>query len=642
LQAFRPNIAGNPKLSWEYWDGGAWWTIDGIEDTTKNLRVSGSISFYVPDNLQAVDVAGKTTHWIRSRLVEGDYGKETVTVRSIEKPGQDNKKETTQVVDRSSVSIRPPRIYGIDVAYEVCCPISPAHVLTFDNGSLLDQTDANSIDSATVEVFLPLSESDKRRSQGHEVGRSLYLGFDKPLRGEPIRILAVIDEAPKLAPFLPLVLEALRGTQFEEILLDDKTQGLSESGLLSFALDQSPTESELFGKTLYWLRLRPRVTMSNWEPRIRGLFLNAVWAESAETQEIEILGSSNGSPKQQVTLGRPPVIAKSLELRVRESIEEEEIKALTLTDPSAVVSDLPGLLGHWVRWQEVVDPEDHGPFDRVFSLDHESGTIRFGDGLHGRIPTAGLNSIIAKTYRRGGGAAANLVRPWNQLNLVTPVEGVEAAVNPLAAAGGADHEDAAAILRFGPSKLRHRGHALTAADLEQLALEYSPTVAQASCINEQRGCRLVVVVRGENPKPNREFRREMQRFLIDHASPSLARSGAFEVVAPALIPFRIEISALAANLDVTGDVAKLIRTRVRELFDPAAGGRDGYGWRLGVLPTSQDVAGAIVDVPGLDNLDQIVFSPVGAGDLLSKLKRDQLAWLIPDGIQIKFVAEETL
>ena len=644
LTATRHDITGNPKLSWEYWDGAAWWTLPDVEDTTSNLRVSGEISFYAPNNIKPTDVAGKTTHWIRSRLVEGDYGKETVRVRSIttKDPNDDSKEETTQVVERSNDSIRPPRIYGIDVTFEVCCPAFPAHVLTQDNGSLIAQSDANRTSSASVEAFVPLSVAEGRRSNNGAIDRALYLGFDQAIRGEPIKILAVVDEAPGLIPSAELVLETLRGTQFEETPLEDKTQGLSQSGVFTFTLDQSPTQSELFGATQYWLRLRPRLLNTKWAPKIRGLFLNAVWAEAAETQEAEIVGSSDGSPKQHFKLARPPVISKSLRLYVRELITEEEISALTLTDSAAVLNDLHGLLGPWVRWGGVIDPEDYGPFDRVYSLDHEDGTIRFGDGVHGRIPTAGSNTIVASVYRRGGGAAANLVRPWSQLNLVTPVEGVEAVANPLGAAGGSDPEDAAATLRFGPSKLRHRGRALTGSDLEQLALEYSPTVAQASFVDSHRNSRLVVVVRGDDPTPSREFRRELQRHLFDHSSPNLARSGTFEVVGPTLVPFQIEIFALSDELDNAGEVAKQIRTRIRTLFDPALGGPDGYGWQLGASPSEQDVASAIVDVPHLDSIGKVVFSPIGSVGVLSKLRRDQLAYLVPDGIQVKFVTEETL
>jgi hypothetical protein len=59
------------------------------------------------------------------------------------------------------------------------------------------------------------------------------------------------------------------------------------------------------------------------------------------------------------------------------------------------------------RWALVKAFDRSGPEDRHFVLDRESGTIKFGDGRHGRRPPAG--SRIEATYRTGSGAEGNLV-----------------------------------------------------------------------------------------------------------------------------------------------------------------------------------------------------------------------------------------
>jgi hypothetical protein len=46
-----------------------------------------------------------------------------------------------------------------------------------------------------------------------------------------------------------------------------------------------------------------------------------------------------------------------------------------------------------------------GPHDGVYSLDRQEGTVRFGDGAHGRQPPAGAS--ITATYRHGRGKDGN-------------------------------------------------------------------------------------------------------------------------------------------------------------------------------------------------------------------------------------------
>jgi hypothetical protein len=114
----------NPELSWEYWDGTAWWTIKGLVDGTGHLLFSGKVTFCVPASLQPTDVVGRTSHWIRARLVGGDYGRESVAVTSVEVPKTDPV-ETRQTIDRSLDDIVAPQIVSINLYYSVCCAALP-------------------------------------------------------------------------------------------------------------------------------------------------------------------------------------------------------------------------------------------------------------------------------------------------------------------------------------------------------------------------------------------------------------------------------------------------------------------------------------------------------------------------------------
>jgi hypothetical protein len=654
-----PPRGHNPQLSWEYWDGRGWWRIPGVVDGTADLVTTGDVRFCVPANLQPTDVVGRTNHWIRARLVGGDYGKEAVTVVSGPGPVTNSTKQT---VERSSDGIRAPYVLLLEGKYEVCCAVTPAYLLTEDGGGLLDQSDANRTSGAQVALFVPLSRT--LAPLGADGARALYLGFDQPLQGRPISLLFLADEGEHEGAF-PLRVEVLTDGRFQPIGAEDGTRGLNESGVLAFELAEAPRPATLFGKVGHWLRLQPRAGFSGeWRPKIRRAFLNATWASAAETQRLEGLGSSDGSPDQRVTLARPPVLAGSLLLRVREPLGEDEIGELRRPGPDAVLDTLAGRPGPWVRWSEVDDPTDHGPEDRVFSVDYATGSIAFGNGAHGRVPPPGRDSILAERYRQGGGEDANLIAAWSALNLNTPLQGVEGVVVPEGAAGGADPQDVATTLRFAPANLSLRGRALALRDFEQLALQHTRDVAQARALRTARGVRLVVVMRGRQPRPSKAFLRGLRRDLEARTLPALA-GAALALVEPALISIRIRLTLTIDAIEWSGTVAARAQAAVEGLLDPASGGLTGTGWRLGEIPTDDDLAASLTGIEHLESVDGVTIERAGGDDPpparaagaacgccpppassaapapLGPLRPEQLLRLVPDGVVVQTRVEPT-
>lgn len=553
---YRFDWSSNPELSWEYWRGAGWWAIKDLKDFTANLKANlkpgdkrvGTIEFKVPTDIQPTDVLGRQSYWIRARLVGGDYGRETFVTTTTPPPPPAPSTQSKQSVVINTDNIRAPIVRSISIAYSNDKAVAPRFLLTFDSRSWRDQSDANRTPGASVDAFIPVDECLPQLSgaagpgtqgSGNSLGprggsaqqptpaqgsapaspdehpltgsgsRGIYLVFDKEIKGSPIRLLFLLADREH-DESAPMIVEALRNNRFESVVAEDKTRALGESGVLTLSLDSPPSRAELFGITGFWLRLRPSTGLAStrWSPSIRGAYVNAVWAEATETQEMEILGSSDGSPAQRVLLARPPVLSDSLELRVREPLGDEEMQDLTEGDKTVVKDHVTGLPGRWVLWREAVDPEDAGRGDRVYALDSASGEIRFGDGIHGAIPPIGRDAVVAFGYRHGGAAAANDVPPFTPLNLVTPIDGVEAAITPDSAAGGADAEAPATVLRFASARLRHRDRAITLKDLEDLTLDYLPDIVQARAFTSTQGTRLLVVMRGgeSGPQPGAQER----------------------------------------------------------------------------------------------------------------------------------------
>ncbi|HLK48651.1 MAG TPA: hypothetical protein VKT49_10985 [Bryobacteraceae bacterium] len=643
LVVLAANKTANPALSWEYFDGQAWWTIPGLNDTTSNLLSTGIVSFCVPNNLQQGDVAGRKSYWIRARLVGGDYGQETVTVST--KPDPNNPGGTIQTVNRSLDSVSPPVLASVNLTYSVCCSSDPDYILTFDGGEMRDQTAANTAAAAQVEFFMPLAESIRRASSSTtpDPGAgdpALYLGFDAPISGGPLRVLFLAQDQDFGDAAFPLQVDVLRETGFEALVPEDGTRGLGESGVLTFSLSKSPPAAELFGVgALRWIRLRPKAGFAgaNWAPNILGAYLNAVYARASQTQELEHLGSSNGAPRQTVFLARPPVLQGSLELRVLEPLGDEDVQALRQDDPNSVLDQLStGQAGPWVLWQQIDVIEAAGKGDRCYSLDSDSGEIVFGDGVHGSIPPIGTDSIVAIRYKRGGGAAANSIAAWSAINLTAAVQGVQRVVNPDGAAGGSDPQTPEEVIRYAPANQFMRDRALTLRDFEKLAVQSSRDIVQARALPSGAGIQLVAVVRGQNPLPSQAQWRALLAELARCTSPALAAPAAIVKLPPRLVQVQVALTLAIQSIDSSGSVGRETTRRLLALVDPATGGLDRLGWPLGTLPTETDISAALDGVPSLESIESVTLAATFGGAAVQTPRPEDLPVITAEDITIQF------
>jgi hypothetical protein len=685
--------SANPQLAWEYWSGSGWWNLAALDETL-NFKTTGLVRFNVPADLVQTEVSGRKNYWIRARLVGGDYGREQVTVTTQNLPVG----FTQQTITRSSDGIRPPTAIAVRVRY-ASAGMAPQYVIAQDNGSLHDQSDANRA-GFDVEAFVPLATLMARLTSGAAgaaspaadacipdcqcngspstspaaapnasagagsgapgansappADRAIFLGLDAKLLDEPINILLLADQERGFDNLAPLAVDTLIGDRFVPLVVHDTTRALGESGLLSLAFPVQPPLRELFGKSLAWLRLHPSRVDANtqWAPAIGGAYLNAVWATAAETLTREPVGSSDGRPNITLTLARPPVLAGTLELRVREPLEDDERTALQNQDPDSVLSDVQDLPGDWVRWRQVPDPTDYGPTERVYALDETTGQIQFGDGLYGMIPPIGRDVIVAFTYKRTEPAPdgsdhvpGNDVEARATLSLVTPVQGVETAYSADHAAGGAPAESGDRVLRFATANLRHHDRALTAQDFEDIALASSSDVAQARCFVGAGKVRVIVVMRGAEPRPGAAARRELVRALTAAAPVALTKHGAVTVDPPQIRLLRIDLALEVSSLDDAGGVADAVKGALAQLFDRATGG-SGNGWPLGTGPGEDDIALALIDIPKLQSIESVAFYEILADgsdrSWNGNVKPDDLVMLAKDPARIVFATLEAI
>lgn len=418
-----------------------------------------------------------------------------------------------------------------------------------------------------------------------------------------IEVPALFEEVSAPAP-IPHVWEISTGRELrdgaEYLTLDaasDTTAGLVRRGVVRLALPSKgdigalPNDVRLspnagFGdrpprlddekraaRLVAWVRLRPVVLLQKLS--LSWAALNAVEIDQRQTVAGRIVAQSDGTADQLVQLPAASIEPATLQLQVEERDRGYQF------------------------WQRIDDLALAGRDDGVYSLDAEGGTVRFGDGVRGRVPDVGARVRVAR-MRAGGGRAGNL--PPGSLKDITGVAQDGAHVPPpklkvlqsLATEGGEDAETLAAAEQRIPALLRHRDRAVTKEDYQRLAAE-TPGV-HAGRIEvlphfkpQQRRQNVPGVVSvmalpfkpaagAPNPRPDRPFIETVFNYL-DRRRPLTTE---LYVIGCEYIELGLSIGITLGDGFGRDTVTNAVREALRLYLWPLApGGSGGAGWPLG-------------------------------------------------------------
>lgn len=457
------------------------------------------------------------------------------------------------------------------------------------------------------------------------VGSALCLGFDVPadFPEQEVSVMFYLKD-PAAGPAAlrcgaavsPLVLPVqvvweylAAGGWLPLTIVRDDTQAFTRNGLVRFrgprdivAATVGPPDPSK--PKLYWVRGRLADGEYEIPPALDRILLNTVAAESAQTVREETVGGSDATAGQSFTLRHSPVLAGSLVLEIEEGRGFEP-------------------------WTEVPDFFGSGSDDAHFTLNRGSGEIRFGDGRHGRVPLAGQDNIVARTYRYGGGANTN-TGAKTITDLQTFVRGIDTVTNERPAAGGADEEPVADTLLRGPASLRTRNRAVTAEDFEFLATQApGARVGRAKALALRNpdfpgasvpGSVTVIVVPDWPPHapgppvPTQATLTNVCRYLDCHRLITTE----LHVIGPTYVRLDLALSIVVPRTRDSNQVKTAVETGLRTFYDPltggeiAAGDTKGTGWPFGGTIYFSDVYRVALAVDGVDRVEHPVITLNGA------------------------------
>jgi hypothetical protein len=380
---------------------------------------------------------------------------------------------------------------------------------------------------------------------------------------------------------------------------------------------------KLSKRVVAWLRLRPRLRLDSLRASWFGV--NAVEIDQRRTTTARVFGASNGQADQEHKLPAESIDPATLRVQIEDA-------------------------GAWVTWRATPDLALADRDDEVYQLDAEAGTIRFGDGVRGRIPPA-TGRLRVEIMRAGGGAGGNL--PAGTLRaLDDPPAGRRLTVTQaLPTIGGQDAETLVEAERRIPGWLRHRDRAVTAGDFRAVAAE-TPGVAlgrvevlpQFKPQQRRSGVPGVVSVavwpqkaiwQPPNPRADQPLIAAVTAWL-DERRP----------LATELYVMGCEYVPVAASAGVQlregaprDEVLAAVRDALRRFLWPLfPGGADATGWPLGRAVRQRELEVVVAQVPGVAevvgvnlferNGDRWVRSVGGDGNAAIALERWQLPELL--------------
>jgi hypothetical protein len=326
--------------------------------------------------------------------------------------------------------------------------------------------------------------------------------------------------------------------------------------------------------------------------RLTWVGVNAVRIQQAVPIVNEPLGNGTGEPDQTVRLSSAPVLAPSVRLEI-----QDDTRA-------------------WRAWRLTDDLLAAQAQDEVFTLDPESGEIRFGDGLRGKRPPRDARRRVS--YEYGGGREGNVAHGAVKATSDVRLQGAFRIENPIPTWGGDTSESVEEAERNIPLFLRHRDRLVTRRDFEDLTkrtpgadvgrVEVLPLLHPDRPGVTAPGVVTVLVVpqfdraRPYWPSPDRLFLRR----VAEHLEPRRLLTTEVHLRGPRYVPVYVTVGVRVrgghARDLVIGDVNRRLREYLSAL---PPGGPDATGWPLFKRLLKKDLEAVVTRVGGVEYVQSI-------------------------------------
>lgn len=300
-----------------------------------------------------------------------------------------------------------------------------------------------------------------------------------------------------------------------------------------------------------------------------GTYINTVSITEGYNVDGEVVGSSNGAVNQNFLLDYKPVVSDSIEIYVNEGT---------------------GFI-KWDRKDNFLDSTAESTHYTVFISEDGTASIKFGNGVSGKIPDIRVDNILAN-YRVGGGKVGN-VGVKTITKIPQKLSDIVSTFNPYPPyIVGRDKEDIEEARVKAPAQLGTKFGVVTLADFKNLALGVTG-VLRANAVRGEEYTTIVNVYYlpdGTIPKD------ELENILIDlYDERKLVGT---HVIIDEATPRPMDISVVAKtfNTFTAFDVKEQIIVTLQNII------KEGK-YDFGETPEQSDLVLELLDLEGVRAVD---------------------------------------
>lgn len=604
------------QVIWEYYNGYGWSRLfpdnsysdifhysEGVTSSFKTM------SFVCPEDMSKVFVGAREDYYIRARVLKADN------------------------LYKLKGFYMSPFIRNLSFDYHY--DNQGCRIEKMNSVNCLEEISYSERENAAEREFVPFY------STGNP-GRTVYLGFSSPLENGPLCTLWDIAEDP-LAVKPELFWEYYSDRGWKHLNIVDETNGFTTVGLTIFLDNHGFVRKRLFGEELYWVRITDVKgiyrTSAAACPVVRKISHNSVMTRNVDSHREDRFAMNVYTEDREFSLSASGILDISVYVNEYLTISDEEVSALEKEGRIRKVTDSAGMITElWVRWNEVNTFIMEDPRSRSYTVDRGKGSITFGDGRKGRIPSASDEDNIVAYYTTGGGARTN-VMPDAVSGMERSIGLVSAVSNPKSFFGGSDTETVFEALKRSSVMLRTQGRAITARDFEELAICLSSCIEKVRCYSgrnltgsRERGTVTLVVLKS----PNCDFsklRNEIKSYMIPRMSGALAGEDAFFVTEPTFIRMNIKTELVAKSLDGIFELKRTVDRCIREHIGSYSGSKGNNEWMLGRIPNEHQIRSAMLRIENIDYIKNIKITTfVYASGSLKEIDAEgisELAYILP-------------
>jgi len=351
-----------------------------------------------------------------------------------------------------------------------------------------------------------------------------------------------------------------------------------------------------------WIRIRSPAlnsTPSQFSTRLSWIGINAARIVQQDQVKTEPLPAGTGEPDQSAVLSKTPVILDSVKLTVNGEVWQR------IDDLNTAAPEVPPRSPRLAS--ETLAPQNSISDSQVFSLDCESGEVRFGDGIHGMRPP--INATIQVSYAYGGGSAGMV--GIGSINKGSTLPTGLKVNNPVPTWGGSEGESIAQAEKSVPSFLQHRDRLVSVQDFMDITwrtpgvelgrVEVLPLFHPAKPAQNSEGVVTVLViprtdaVQPEAPRPERLFLENICTYL----APRRLITTEIQVRGPVYQPIWVSIGIEVVPGWEQAEVREQVKEAIEFFLSPLTGGFEKQGWPLNKAVEVAEISAAATRVNGV-------------------------------------------